>query len=127
MAEVRKRDDRPPAHAQHLLQHLQRGARFLQRLAQDHVIERLVRIIREALIDIALIDRNAPRNRAAHLRRRNLHAAREHLLMFRQPGQQLAFAAAEIEHAAAGLDDLADDVKVRPLGERDGLRDASHG
>ena len=68
--EIRKRHNRPPSHAQHLAQDLQRMPRLLQRLAQDHVIERLVRIIRKPLLDIALIHRNSARNRPLHLRAR---------------------------------------------------------
>ena len=48
VAEVRERDDGAASHAQHLAQHFQRRARFLQGLAQDHVIEGLVREDRPA-------------------------------------------------------------------------------
>src|ERR1039457_404411 len=61
-----------------LPQHPQRVPRLLQRLAQNHVIERLVRIIGQPMVDVALIDRHAAGDGALHLRARNLHAARIH-------------------------------------------------
>ena len=78
MPEVGERHDGPPSHAQHLPQHVQRLPRLPQRLAQDHVIERLVRIIGQPLVDIALIRRHAAGDGALHSRTRNLHAARIH-------------------------------------------------
>ena len=49
VAEIRECDDRAMADAQHLLQNLQRLADFLQRLAENDVIERVVGIVGETL------------------------------------------------------------------------------
>ncbi len=90
-----------------------RGARdSCKRLAQDHIVEGLIREIGERVLDVAVKDGNAARDGLPHFRAFNLHAARIHALVFGEPGQQLALAAAQIQHASVGLDDVADDGVV---------------
>ena len=50
-------------------------ARFLQRLAQDHIIESLVGKIGERVLNIAVKNRNAPGNRLSDFRAFNLVGA----------------------------------------------------
>ncbi len=107
--EIGKRHDHPPADAQHFVQNLERPVRLLQRLAKDDVIERLVRVVREPFVDVALIDRYAARDRAPHAASGDLDAAGVHSLVLGQPLQQLAFAAAQIEHLGVRLDNFPDD------------------
>ena len=109
MPVIRKRHDRSPADAQHLAQHLQRPVGLLQSLAQDDVIEDAIRKVGEALVDIALKDGDAAGDRALHFRARDLHAAPFDAFVRGQPFEQFAFAAAQIEHLHAVLDDAADD------------------
>ena len=99
MPEIRKCDNRALAHAQHLPQQRPRMLRFLQGLAQHHVIERVLGIVGESLVDIALIYRNAACDRALHPTPVQLDTARVYILLRRQPLQQLTFATAQIEHA----------------------------
>ena len=109
MAEIRKRHDGAAAHPQHLPKHLTRPVSLLERLAEDDVIEGRVGVIGESLVEIALEDRDAAGDGALDFGAGELDAARIDALIGGEPFEQLAFAAAEVEHAAAGLDDLADD------------------
>ena len=112
VAEIRKRHDGAPAHAQHLAENPERVASLLQGLAEDHVIERVIGIILEHFVDVALIGRHAARDGPLHLGGRDLNAARIHSLVLGQPVEQLAFAASEIQHLAIRLDDVADDGEI---------------
>src|SRR5262249_54418777 len=69
-------------------------------------------IVGERLIDVALEDRDPAGDGALHFRARNLDASRIHALVLRQPLQQFAFAATEIEHTRFRLHDFADDRVV---------------
>ena len=82
------------SHAQHFAQHFERGARFLQGLAQDHIIEGLVGKIGQRVLNVAVKNRDAAGNGLPHFRAFNLHAACIHALVLGQPGQQFAFATA---------------------------------
>ena len=94
MAEIREGHDAPAPHAQHFAQHPPRLPRFLQGLAEDHVIEGVVGIVGQPLIDIALKHGDPARDRAAHFLARDLDAARIHVLVRGQPMQQFALATA---------------------------------
>ena len=54
MPEIRKRHDRVPADAQHVLEHDARMPRRLQSLRQDHVVEGVVGIVGEVGVGVAL-------------------------------------------------------------------------
>src|SRR5277367_3263813 len=112
VSEIRKCDNRPPADSQHPTQYTQRIARFLQSLAENHVIECALGIIVQAGFQISLIDRYAASDRLLHARARQFDAASIDLLVLPQPGQQLAFAASEIEDACPWFDQLAYDGVV---------------
>ena len=112
MAEVGKRDDGAPAHAQHLAQHFERSPGFLQRLAENHVVEGLIGQIRQGFFDVAVENRNAARDRLLDFCAGDLDPARIHVLVLGEPLQQFPLAAAEVENPRIPLDDLADDGVV---------------
>src|SRR5580692_912433 len=112
VAKIRKGDDGAASHAQHILKHLERRSCFLQSLAEDHIIETLIGKVGEGFFKIAVKYRNAARDGALRLGSGDLHAARIHMFVGRQPFQKFAFAAAEVEHAGVGFDQFADDGVV---------------
>jgi hypothetical protein len=59
MTEIRERHDGVAADPQHVLEHRARMARRLQRLRQDHVIERVIRIVCQIGVGVALDHREA--------------------------------------------------------------------
>src|SRR5580658_10678735 len=85
VAEVRERDDGAASDSQHFAQHFERSARFLQRLAEDYVVERLIREIGERVLDVAVKDRNASGNRLPDFSALDLDAASIHAFVFRKP------------------------------------------
>src|SRR5271165_185375 len=109
MSKVRKSDDATAADAQHLPQHLQWRACFLKRLAEDDVVEGLIGEIGEGFFDVALINGHAFGDSPLDSRTRKLDAERVHILVLREPGQKLAFSAAQVEHARPANHDLTDD------------------
>src|SRR5205085_12121740 len=82
-------------------------------LAQDDVIENPVRIILQAMIDIALINRNTPGDCALYALSVQLDPACFHSLVLLQPREQFAIAATQIEYACLWLDQFADDCVIR--------------
>ncbi len=54
------------ADALHRAQHFLRIARGLDRLAQDHIVEGVVRVVREVGVGIALNDRQPARHAGVH-------------------------------------------------------------
>lgn len=114
VAKVRKRHDRMAADAQHLLKHAERMAGFLERLGQDDVIERLFRVFGHRLVDVAVIDRDAPGDRFLNQLAVDLDAARLHLLVLAQPGQQRAVPASQVEHPRSGRNQFRDESKIAP-------------
>ena len=70
VAEIRECHDGVTPYAQHLPHNLEGAKRLLESLAQDDVIESLVRIARQPLLDISLVDGDTPRDRLLHLGRR---------------------------------------------------------
>src|SRR5215470_6831605 len=109
VSKVRESDDRSLAHAQHVAQYLEWLARFLQGLAENHVIESVVGQVRQRVFEVAVKNRDAARDGLLRSRARNLDATRVYVLVLSEPVQQLAFATSQIEHASVGLDELADD------------------
>src|SRR6185437_3470075 len=112
MGEIRKRHDAMAADAQHLPKYFQRLAGFLQRLAEDDVVEDIVRVIGKSLLDIALKNGDAARNSALDQRSRDLDTARIDAFVRGKPCEQLAVAATEIEHFCSRLNNVADDGVV---------------
>ena len=62
MPEIGERDDGTPADAQQILQHGLGVARRLDGQAEDRVVERLVGIVGEVAVGVALDDRQAARH-----------------------------------------------------------------
>ena len=91
---------------QHVLQHLARLARRLQGLRQDHVVEGVVGIIGKVGVGVALDHREPLGDAVVDALARNLDAAAVDVLGLGQEFQQLAVAAADVEHPRAGLDHL---------------------
>src|SRR6185369_13810459 len=71
-------------------------------------------IILHRRFQVALIDRGSTRDGLLHTCAFHLHAAPVHLLVFLEPGQQLALAAAQIQHPRLWLDQVSDDREVAP-------------
>ena len=111
MAEIRERHDRVAADAQHVLEHDARLARRLQRLRQDHVVERVVGIVGEIGVGVALDHGEALGDAFVDALARQFDAAAVDAARL-QELEQLAVAAADVEHARAGLDHLGDQQMV---------------
>src|SRR5262249_19877142 len=92
--------------------HATRAKRLLQSLAEDYVVESLIRIIRQTLIDIALINGNTAGNGALNLRAGDFDAARIHTLVLSQPLEQFAITATEVQDFCVRLNDFANDPVV---------------
>ena len=112
MTEVRERHDGVPADAQHVLENDARTARCLQRLGEDDVIERIIRIVGEVGIGIALDDRKSPRHAVVDALARELDATPVDAAGLRQQCQQLAIAATDIEHLGSGRDHIGNDQEI---------------
>ena len=112
MAEIRERHDGAPADAQHVLEHHARLPRRLQRLRQDHVVEGVVGIIGEVGVGVALDHRQTLGDAFVDAFARQLDAAAVDAARLAEKPQQLAVAAADVEHLRARLDHLRDDEQV---------------
>ena len=112
VAEIRKRDDGMAADAQHVLEHHARVARGLQRLRQDHEVEGVVRIVGEIGVGVALDHRQALGHAFVDALARQFDAAAVDAAGLRQQPQQLAVAAADVEHLGAALDHVGDQHQV---------------
>ena len=87
-------------------------AHRLQRLRQDHAVERLVVEAGEPALEIALdyVDTIADRSQNAGIV--DLDAVADHPARFAQVGKQAAVAAAEVEHARGRRDPARDSRKI---------------
>ena len=112
MAEVGERHNDPPANAPHLSQQLERFLHDLQRLAENHVVEARIRVVGQALVDIALVHREPELHAAPDLVRRDFDTAALNALVLFQPCEQIALSATQIEHARALLDQVRHDLVV---------------
>src|SRR4029077_10960312 len=110
--EVGERHDGPLADPQHLAQHLARLARGLQGLAQDHVVERIVGIVAQVGVGVALDHRQAVGHAGVDAGLAQFHAARVDLLEVHQIGQERAVAAADIERARGRVDHIGDELQI---------------
>src|ERR1700734_1252419 len=104
MAEIRYGNDRAPANAQHVFEHDAGLARGLQRLRQDDIVERVVRVIDEISVGVALNDRQPLGDAIVHALLGKLDAPSVDAALFGQEAQQGAIAAADVEHAGLGRD-----------------------
>ena len=107
-----KRHDGVPADAQHVLEHHARLAGRLQGLRQDHVVEGVVGIIGEVGIGVALDDGEPLGDAFVDALARQLDAAPVDVAGLGEQPQQLAVAAADVEHLGAGLDHVGDHQEV---------------
>src|SRR3546814_2452372 len=83
-----------------ILQNRARAARRLQRLAQHDEIEGILGIVREIGVGVALNRRQAVRDAFVDAVHAELDAAAVDLLELREIRQELAVAAADVEHPA---------------------------
>ena len=101
VAEVGERDDRLAADAQHFDDDLLGVAHRLQRLRQDHAVERRVVEAGEPLLQVALQDVDAVAHAGEHAHVVDLDAVAADVALAHQVRQQAAVAAAQVEHARA--------------------------
>ena len=113
-AEIRERDDGALADAQQVFQHRFRLPRCLQRLRQDHVVEGIVGIIDEVGVGVALHHRQPLGDAAVDALARQLDAAAVDAAAL-QELQQLAVAAADVEHLRAVRDHFRDQQMVAAI------------
>ena len=115
MAEIGERHDGPPSDPQQVFENDLRLARRLDRLRQDHVVEGIVRIIRQIRVGIALDDRQSLGEAGVDAFARDLDAASVDTLAVPQERQQIAIAAADIEHREPGATMSASSRKSRRM------------
>src|SRR5690606_7270708 len=84
----------------------------LNGLAEDHVVESVVGIIDEVRVGVALDDCKAARHAGIHAFLTQLHASSVYVLLCAQQRQQVAVAAADIEHAAFRRDHPGNEIEV---------------
>ena len=101
-----------PTHAQGLVQDGHGLPGFLEGLAEDHVIEAVVRVVRETLVEVAVVDGHTLGHRLVHLVLDHLDAGAPHLLGVDQHLEEDAFAAAQVEHPRSDRDDVHDEQVV---------------
>src|SRR6266478_6507967 len=102
-AEIRKRYDGAAADPQQIFQHHTRLPCRLQRLRQDHIVEGVVGIIDEVGVGVALHHRETLGDAAVDTLARQFDAAPVDAPCLQQL-QQIAVAAADVEHLRAALD-----------------------
>ena len=113
-AEIRKRDDGAPADPQQIFQHHPRLPRRLQGLRQDHVVEGVVGIVDEVGVGVALHHREPLGDAAVDALARQFDAAAVDAAALEQL-QQVAVAAADVEHFRAALDHLGDQQMIAAI------------
>ena len=101
MAEIGEGNDGAAPDAHQLRQHIRRPLHRLQRVRKDHHVECGIGIIGQIGIGIALHDGKATAHGSGHVAGIQFDATAFHALGVAQPGQQLAIAATDIEHARA--------------------------
>src|SRR3546814_3709387 len=111
VAEVREGYDGATADPHEILQNRARAARGLQRLAQHDEVEGILGIVREIGVGVALNRRQAVRDAFVDAVHAELDAAAVDLLELREIRQELAVAAADVEHPAVRLDHVGDQLQ----------------
>jgi hypothetical protein len=92
--------------------HHARLPRRLQGLRQDHVVESVIRIVRQVGVGVALDHRKALGDAFVDAFSRQLDPAAVDIACLRQQPQQLAVAATDVEHFRTALDHVGDDQQV---------------
>ena len=110
--EVRKADDADAADARRLAQHLLGVAQVLQRVELQHDVEAAVLEQRQPFLEVELDDVDAALRAGEHVGVGDLDAVAAAAALALQQGEQLAVAAAEVEHARAGRHQLGDQLDV---------------
>src|SRR5690606_9682665 len=98
VAEVGEGDDAGLADAQHLGQYLVRVVQRLQRLGHDHHVEAVAGEVAQTQVEVLFDDVDAALDAQGDLVRVDFQAVAGNLLVVAQPGEQLAVAAAQVEH-----------------------------
>ena len=88
----------------------------LQRLGHDHHVEAVAGEVAQTFVEVLLNDVDALAHALGDVVRIDFQAVAEHLLVFGQPGEQLAIAAPQVEHTAASGNPLLDDFEIRAHG-----------
>src|SRR4029079_7349403 len=127
MGEVRKRDDHLAADAEHLLDDDLDAVDLLQRLRQDHRVERPVAKAREARFEVALDHVDAALDAREDVRVGDVDAVAARAPALQQVGEQLAVTAAQVEHALALADPARDDRMLAAVHGALALRSAGIG
>ncbi len=120
VAPVGEADDRLPADAQHLAQDHGRVVQERQRLAEDHPVEAGVRIVGQALLQVALAHAQPAAHAGQHPLFGDLDAAALDLSLAHQILEQGAVATAKVKHAGARHDQVGDGAQVRAQGRGHG-------
>ncbi len=115
MTEIRHGNDRATTNAQHVFEHDARLACRLQRLRQDHIVERVIRVVDEIGVGVALNDRQSLGDAIVDALLGELDSAPVDASLFGQKAQQRAVATADVEHAGLGRDEFrhAQEVDAR--------------
>jgi hypothetical protein len=115
VGEVREADDADAAHTRGLAQHALGVAQVLHRVELQHDVEAAVLEDREAVLEVELDRVDAAPRAGEHVVVGDLDAVAGALARVAQQREQLAVAAAEVEHTRAGGDEFRDEFHVRAL------------
>jgi hypothetical protein len=110
---VGKTGDDVAAHAQRLQKCLNGFQRFLKGLTEDDVVETIVGVVRQSLVEVAVIHGHTFGHSVVDLFLDEFDARAPHALALRKHLEEGAPAAAEIEHPGPSRD-LVDDEQVVP-------------
>ena len=115
VTEVREGNDALAADTQHFTHDIFAAAHRLQRLREDHVVERIVRERRQSAFHIALDYVNAVSGACQHAVVVDLHAIAYGVALLGEKAQQRAVAATKIQNTGAGFDPVGDRCKIGAL------------
>ena len=116
VGEVRKADNDLAADAQRFVNDIINLRHLLHALVQDDVIEGFIGILHEAAFDIAVEDAQPLFNALVDCLVVKLDPLHLGILVADQVVEQIAAAAAQIQNAGAGFDDLVDNLVVKTQG-----------
>ena len=112
MSEIGHGNDGAAADPQHVLEHDARAPRGLQSLRQDHIVEGVIGIVDEIGVSVALNDGKPFGHTIVDALLRKLDPASVDVSLFDEKPQQFSVAAADIENARGGRDELGHTQKV---------------
>ena len=116
MAEIGNGYNQLVANARHFAQHFMRLLGCLQGLAQNHRVKTIIRIIRQIAIGIALHNRQPARHAGIDAALAQFKPAPVNLSLMHQQVKQRTVAATDIQHFAAGLNQLGDLLQIDTRG-----------